>query len=341
MRTTWPSIGCPTTTGRRRGTASSGYAACQADNQLFANLVNQLGGALAPGLLAPAATIGYNGLYLAYEHSITGINGDGEYWHRGTVGTPGDWVPNGSGVQRERVPNQLFVSRLHVRKGLPFGFELGLQGSWLHDSSMFAMGLDIRWSLFEGFRHGVGYLPDFAVRGSVNTLVGNDQMYLTVVGVDASLSKSIPLGGLMNLTPFIGGQMFMIFGDSTVIDGTPERSAYQECSRRHVDFNMGGSLLCDSGTGTPMNAMNDSQNEMVFLQTRILRFRGFAGLRYTLGIFTLTGEFAMDLVDPQWLNGQSSVAGTGRPDASGDRQATTLDSYHQWTASFGVGVTFH
>jgi hypothetical protein len=325
------------------GTMSSNYAQCEPDNQLFVNLVNQLGGALAPVLLAPAGTIGYNGLYFGYEHSISNINGDGEYWHRGTVGTPEGRIPNGGGLTRERAPTALFVSRLHVRKAFPYGFELGLQSSYVHDSSMFALGLDIRWALFEGFRTGVGYLPDLAVRGSVNTLVGNPQLYLTIVGVDVSLSKQFSIAGLMNFTPYIGGQALMILGDSTVVDATPERSAYQECARRHVAFDtMGGSsLLCDAGTGTPMGAPNDSRNEMVFQQTRILRWRAFAGLRYTVGIVTVTGEFAMDVTEPNWLNGEGSVAGAGRPDASGVRGAPTFDSFQQWMTSFGVGLTFH
>jgi hypothetical protein len=38
------------------------------------------------------------------------------------------------------------------------------------------------------------------------------------------------------LTPFLGGQALMILGDSTVVDGTPTRSNYQECTRRDVAF---------------------------------------------------------------------------------------------------------
>ncbi|MEI8257762.1 MAG: hypothetical protein WCJ30_18960, partial [Deltaproteobacteria bacterium] len=208
------------------GTASAGFAQCEADNQMFVNLVNELGGALAPPLLAPARTTGYNGLYLGYEHTITGINGSGEYWARGTMG--GERTGEGTAQVRANVPRQLYVSHFHARKGLPYGFELGMHANWLHDSGMVSLGVDIRWALFEGFHSGVGYLPDFAVRGSVNTLVGNQQLYLTVVGLDAMISKPISLGGVATLTPYLGGQGLLIFGDSTVIDGTPERSAYQE-----------------------------------------------------------------------------------------------------------------
>jgi hypothetical protein len=330
------------------GTSGSGFAQCFPDNQLFVNLVNQLGGALAPSLMAPAGTIGYNGLYFGYEHSISNVNGDASYWHRGTEGSDPNRVPEGAGgLQRDRAPTVLFVSRFHVRKALPFGFELGLQASYLHDSSMVAMGFDLRWALFEGFRTGVGYLPDFAVRGSVNTLVGNPQLYLTVVGLDASLSKAIPIAGMMALTPYAGGQALFILGDSAVIDTTPSRSSFQECPRRQTTFSTDASghqssqLVCTGGTGGPATGVNDSLNDVVFQQTRLLRWRAFAGLRYTLGIFTLTGEFAIDLLDrPDWLNGATSVVGAGRPSNSGAATIPTLDAFRQWTTTFGAGVTF-
>src|SRR5213078_4023752 len=49
-------------------------------------------------------------------------------------------------------------------------------------------------------------------------------------------------------------------------------------------------------------------------------------------IFTLTGEFAMDLSDtPSWLSGDQSVAGTGRPSPAGSTTNPTLDSFRQLT----------
>jgi len=359
------------------GSSLSMYARCEPDNVLFANLVNQLGGALAPGLLAPSGTVGYNGLYFAYEHSLSNINADptdapNAYWRRGTEGPTDNTFNNmgerGTTAIRNRMGNAVFVSRFHIRKALPLGFELGLQASWLHDSGIVALGADIRWSLFEGFHSGAfQYLPDFAVRGAVNTVVGQQQLYLTVITADAMLSKAIPLGGVMTLTPFLGGQGLIIFGDSTVIDGTPTRSSYQECARRHVNFYdaMGYSppvgpavrsdLGCDGGSAVgqppptlPPGRQNDSFNDMVFMPTRIVRFRGFGGLRLRAGIFTFTAEFGMDASPPIWLNGDSSVAGQGvnrsgtmRTDVKIDGQdGSSNPGFRQWMVSIGVGVTF-
>jgi hypothetical protein len=327
------------------GTASTQYAPCVPDNQAFANLVNQLGGALAPSLLAPAGTLGYNGLYFGYEPSVTGVQGEGDYWHRGTQGTDSNRLGSGTQARRDRMPNVLFVSRFHVRKAFPYGFELGLQTSWLHDSSLVALGLDVRWSLFEGFRTGVGYLPDFAVRGSVNTLVGNEQLYLTLVGIDASLSKPFSLAGRFTLTPYLGGQGLLIFGDSTVIDGTPTRSAYQECPRRVVRFGATrdepSTLVCEGGSGTPAGAPNDSLNEMVFMPMRLLRWRGFAGLRFRYRYLSITGEFVMDLQErPSFLEGENTGRGRGPLDEMRNPRDITFDAFRQWTASVGVGLQF-
>jgi hypothetical protein len=171
-------------------------------------------------------------------------------------------------------------------------------------------------------------------------------MYLTVVSVDASLSKQFTIGGTMVLTPYLGGQALFILGDSTVIDGTPTRSSYAECPQRQVQFTRdadgrvtGSDLVCIGGGGTPMGVINDSHNEMVFEPARILRWRGFGGLRFRYGIFTVTAEFGMDLVDPGFLS--TPGRGLGRPAANGTRQDIRLDAFQQWTTSFGAGVQFN
>lgn len=338
----------------------AGFPRCFADNTLFANLVNELAGALAPSLLAPASTIGYNRVYVAYEHSITNINNSTQlnHWSRGTEGAAPASVQNtGTERFRTRVPDVLFVSRLHVRRGLPYGFELGVQGSLLHDSSLVAMGADIKWSIWEGFRpRGIGWIPDFAVRGSVNTLVGNPQLYLTIVGLDAVLSKNLAVAGAFNITPYVGGQALLVFGDSTVIDGTPRRSGYQECARRRTVFTTdpmtgqtSSTLVCDAGTGTPMGAETDSFNDLVFNPARLLRVRGFGGLRAKYGVFTFTAEFIMDAMAPQWTTGSCSgssvpsycVAGRPTDANSNTRAAVQIDpNFRQYSINLGMGVIF-
>ncbi len=353
--------GCGTTATASAG--GQGYAQCNPDNQLWADLVNQLGAALAPGLSAPAMTLGYGGFYVGYEMAITNLDASSDAWRRGTEGSVGANVGSGTLARRDRPDTTAFVSRVHVRKGLPLGFELGTQVSHLHSSNIWSIGLDLRWSLFEGFRRGVGYLPDFALRAAVNTMVGQQQLNLTVVDLDAMISKRLTIGGHLRRTPFVGGQFLMIFGDSGVIDFTPTRSAYTECPRQEIRYvpdtramtdpnrspsGLVGQLQCGGGGTGPAGLpgdLNDTRNSSVFNAMRIYRTRFLAGLQLQWEIFTLSGEFSMDVAAPGFLRTPSSDAGrpSTQPDTMGQpapRTPITLSNYQQWTTTIAVGLTF-
>lgn len=347
--------GCGTpTTG---GGGGQQYAQCFPDNQLFGRLVNELGGALAPSLMAPAMTLGSQGVYVGYELSISNLDRTSDHWRRGSQGSPTTVVGTDTSSQRDNGDRAAVVSRLHVRKGLPFGFELGTQVSHLHDSSIWAIGLDLRWSLFEGFHHGVGYLPDFAVRGAVNTVVGQSQLQLTVVSADAVISKRFTLGGVVRLTPYLGGQALFIFGDSAVVDLTPSRSAYSECPRQQIRYvpdmtspsGQVGQLQCGSGgtlpsvNGAPIpSELNDTRNSAVFQSMRIWRPRMFLGLQLQWEVLMVTAEFTTDVAGPQWLSTPPASAGRPSTDPAQNnaRQAVDLGGYTQWMTSIGVGLAF-
>ena len=48
----------------------------------------------------------------------------------------------------------LQLYQLKIRKGFPFGIELTGSFGYLAQSSLYTIGADVRWSLFEGFRTG-------------------------------------------------------------------------------------------------------------------------------------------------------------------------------------------
>lgn len=339
------------------GGGGQAYAQCFPDNQLFGRLVNELGGALAPSLMAPAMTLGIQGVYVGYELSVSNLDRTSDQWRRGSQGSPTTVVGTDTSSQRDNGDRAALVSRLHVRKGLPFGFELGTQLSHLHDSSIWAVGLDLRWSLFEGFRHGLGYLPDLAVRGAVNTVVGQSQLQLTVVSADVVISKRFTVGGVVRLTPYLGGQALFIFGDSGVVDLTPSRSAYNECPRQQVRYvadsgspsGLTGQLACGAGGTLPTvngnsipSDLNDTRNSAVFQSMRIWRPRMFVGLQFQWEILMVTAEFTTDVSNPDWFSTPPADAGrpSTNPSQNNARQPIDLGSYTQWMTSIGVGLAF-
>jgi hypothetical protein len=154
---------------------------------------------LAPNLLSPADTLGYAGFYVGVEGTISPRPpGNAALWDRAT---PADGYPE-----------LMFVPKIHVRKGLPWSFEIGATFSYLAQSRVVAIGGEIKWSLFEGFHHKwKGALPDVAVRGTVNRVVGQPDIDMTSVGVDGSISYTLGLGGTVTLTPYTGYQYIWTF----------------------------------------------------------------------------------------------------------------------------------
>lgn len=183
-----------------------------ADQVAFRELSKEFGLVIAPALLAPAETLGYAGFYLGLEGWLTVLNaGDspGNVWVRGTEDQNPDDV--------------LFVSALHVRKGLPWSFELGTSVSYVASTEQVLLGADIRWALLEGYREGwQGYFPDIAVRGAVNRLMGDDELDMTVWSIDTSISHPFAISGVATITPFFGYQFIQVIADnSLVLNGGP------------------------------------------------------------------------------------------------------------------------
>lgn len=150
---------------------------------------------IAPKNLAPAETLGYSGFYLGLEGTITPVpSGSKKNWEDGTI-------PDGI------APRAMFNPSVRIRKGLPWSFEIGSSINYLAQSELVGLGGEIKWSLFEGYRHGFrGVLPDVAARGSVVRVLGESDVDMTIIGVDGSVSYPFGLGGMISLTPFMGFQ---------------------------------------------------------------------------------------------------------------------------------------
>ncbi|MCA9550595.1 MAG: hypothetical protein KC933_11210 [Myxococcales bacterium] len=185
---------------------SCGAGCYQANEAAFRDFTTQLGFVLAPRMASPAETLGHAGFSVGAMWSGSFVSSDQNYWN----------VTN-RGQSPAGAKAMLQTLQLDVRKGLPFSFEVGANFMWLADSELFAPGLEVRWALQEGHP----YVPDLAVRGAVNHMVGNRDLLLTTVAVDGVLSKGFGLGGTVNLAPYVGWSLVMIAATSRVIDPTP------------------------------------------------------------------------------------------------------------------------
>lgn len=283
---------CPATlTLDSGGTATRRFCP---DQPAWRRLMAELGTAAAPSILETARTTGYSRFGLSLEGALTTIS-QGDVWELGTEGPS-----SADRLFRNDAPAGVaFFSRFMVRKGFPFGFELGTGVSYMSDSELVLLGGHVKWSLFEGFRRGIGWLPDFAVRGGVNTMVGDWDFTLTTVSLDFILSKPFTLFQQGWVTPFVGVQLLWIFADSEVVDLTPEIDAYSDC----LPNQMTGQCTRDPASPalqTPYvrQPQDDYTNSTTFESLRYGRQRLFFGAEGRYGVLRLTLAAGFDVAAP-------------------------------------------
>ena len=292
-------------------------AACPDDGQ-WRSLATEFTGALIPPMLTPARTRGPRSFYVGVDTSITGISASSRFWHRGTEGQ------NAGATENLQVDGALAWTRLTVRKAFPFGFELGTTIGYLVNTSYWALGAEIRWSILEGWLSRDWLVPDIAFRGAVQTLVGDQEFNATVATVDVSISNSIILGDAFELTPITGGQIAWTWADSELVDLTPGTNAFQQCQPSSATPTMPGDPAC-----APGHSGADYNNNAVFASIRTMRPRAFVGLQARYEAFTIIGTFSGDLIPPTDIGSNHLVDVTGAP----------LHIDRQWRIDLGVGLS--
>lgn len=91
--------------------------------------------------------------------------------------------------------DQIFIPRLNVHKGLPFGFDIGGFISAVPETDITLLGLEVRKAIFEGST----VTPAIGIRLGATSLQGLDQLDLQSLLVDISISK-----GVLFFTPYAG-----------------------------------------------------------------------------------------------------------------------------------------
>jgi hypothetical protein len=321
----------PTAPCANAGRYIAGSLPCVFDDAAFKKIINQFGFAFAPLAMYPARTTGYGGFQVGFQASYTSIDSGADYWQNGTQG-PADPNTGQNSVKNNSPDSWLQFYNFNLRKGLPFGFELGTNIGFMAHTSIVAGGADVRWSLLEGFRTGIlGVLPDLAIGAGVRTITGTTQFQLTVASGDAIVSKPIPIADSSVFTPYIGYQFIRIFGDSGLVDPTPATDALGYCNYRgqntpggYVDPSKpgvrppgpyNGQPVCGNGTDSNQGSAADLNNTKIFTKTRITRHRIVAGVSYRYEMVVIGGQFVTDVVDPGSANSDEeakALSGTPR-----------------------------
>lgn len=328
---------------------SSGF--CRARDGDFSKLVAQYGFAVAPSAMHSARSTGFGGFELAMEADYTSIDSKADYWKNGTQGLQ-DPTSKRFSISNPTPASVLQLYQMKIRKGFPFGLELTGAFGWLANTSMFTIGADVRMSILEGFRTGIpAIFPEISVGGSVRTVAGTPEMQLTVAGFDAQISKPIPIAGSLIITPYGGYQWIRIFGDSGLVDFTPNTDPVSSCgfSGTNTPANpdprtpyRDGTPVCSSkGTG------DDFNNTGVFNPVRLTRHRIDFGMQFRVQIVKLGVHFVTDLTSPEAANQgtdhqvdikTSEKLGTNAPAGTGENEFKGVGK--QWTLGIDLGTIF-
>ena len=146
----------------------------------FRNLSKEAGAAISYKNTAPAEPLGIIGFDAGIEISAIDIKDESTYWNEAFGGD---------------APSVLLMPKLRVRKGLPFGIDVGAMYSYVPDSNIKLYGVEVSKAILEG----TAATPALGIRGTYTRLAGVDDLDLQTAGIDASISK-----GILFLTPYVG-----------------------------------------------------------------------------------------------------------------------------------------
>jgi hypothetical protein len=126
--------------------------------------------------------------------------------------------------------NTLFVPKLMVAKGFPFGVDVAGFYSALPTTNIRLMGAEVRYALVEGDT----FVPAVAVRGAFSKLSGVEQWSMDTKSLDISASK-----GFAMLTPYAGVGMVWVNSSPQASTGLKAESFSKLKYFAGVNFNLG------------------------------------------------------------------------------------------------------
>jgi len=151
----------------------------------FNTLVEEFGTAVSYNPVSPAEPLGITGFEAGIL--VTMVDIDDNIWSKA--------------VSDADAPSMLPVPRLMVRKGLPFGVDVGIAYTKVPGSNIKIIGGEIRKAILEGS----AATPAVTILGHTSNLSGVDDVDISAYGVDVGISK-----GFTIFTPYAGiGQVWI------------------------------------------------------------------------------------------------------------------------------------
>jgi hypothetical protein len=239
--------------------------------QRYKGLSAELALAMSPKPMAPAETLGMSGFEFSIANTLTDISENAPYW-QGQAGTP---VMEGV-LRNRKVPNYLWTPTAQLRKGLPMSLELGIQGTYLSFSEMFMLGGELKLAIHESFFR---WVPALTARVAVGRLFGSSDLDIFTAEGDVMTSLPFGVGGMAQITPYLGAGQLFAHVNSYVIDETPYAVNDPDDQKGGLD----GSLY-------NFPTLNWQSNTYP---------RIFGGLRFNVAMIELLYEFNVGIIKSQ------------------------------------------
>ncbi len=139
----------------------------------FKSLSEELGLALSYNMLGPSSNLGLTGFEIGGAVSFADINQNASYWQKVTA----DHNP----------PDFLVIPRLLVRKGLPWGIDIGASYLQIPNTNVSLIGGEVKIALL---KDGIA-TPAIGLRGAYSSLMGVPHLGLQVIDASLGISKKL------------------------------------------------------------------------------------------------------------------------------------------------------
>lgn len=152
--------------------------------QMFRDFSEEAGTVLLYRAVGPAAPLGLLGFDIGVEATATKIHDGRDYWKKA--------------IKNQNPPSYVVAPKLHVQKGLPLNFDVGLVYSQVPDTNIQYAGGEVKYAILKGGP----VRPAVAVRGSYSQLFGVDQLEFRTYGLELTASKGFGVG--VKIIPYAG-----------------------------------------------------------------------------------------------------------------------------------------